>query len=73
MKARTSLCFVFKGKSEILTSPEEICREVSKTSSHTSFTAPHCHSKTALVLTSYILNLVGVLTSVGPAKDNNAK
>jgi len=52
---------------------KDTCREVSQNQqSHklhcTSLSLENC----ALFLTSYILKLVGVLTSVGPARDNNA-
>lgn len=62
MKARTSFCFVFKGKSEMLMSLyKDICREVSQNQwSHklhcTSLSFKNC----ALFLTSYILKVVGV-------------
>lgn len=52
---------------------KDIYREVSQNQQSHKL---HCISLSfenyALYLTSYILKIVGVLTSVGPARDNNA-
>lgn len=75
MNVRSYFSFVFKGKSEIIMLlHKELYREVSQNKeSHklhcTSLSFENC----ALFLMSYILKVVGVLTSAGPARHNNAK